>query len=82
MEEVVVLDLFSDHCIPIKVCDVCCILFEQEPTMSGMTGFVLQYVFVSEELDVDIFVGIGVFNPISLIFFFTIPMSESGDVSW
>jgi len=41
----------------------------------------LLYVFVSEELDVNVFVGIRVFNPIPLIFFIAIPMSESGDVS-
>jgi len=39
------------------------------------------YIFISEELDVDVFVGIGVFNPIPSIFFVAIPMSESGDVS-
>ena len=83
MEEVVVLDLFSECRIPIKVCDICCILFEQEPTMSSVVSLVLLlYIFVSEELDVDVFVGIGVFNPIPLIFCIAIPMSESGDVSW
>jgi len=51
--------------------------------MSGVVSPVLLlYIFVSKELNVDIFVGIGVFNPISPIFCITIPMSESGDVSW
>ena len=51
--------------------------------MSGVVSLVLLlYIFISEELDVDVFVGIGVFNPISPIFCVAIPMSESGDVSW
>jgi len=41
----------------------------------------LLYILISKELNVDIFVGIRVFNPISLIFFVAIPMSESGDMS-
>ena len=82
MEEVVVLDLLSKRHIPIKVCYVCCVLFEQEPTMSSVVSPVLLlYIFVSEELNVDVFVGIGVFNPISPIFCVAIPMSKSGDVS-
>ena len=82
MEEVFVLNLLSEHGIPIKVCGVCCVLFKQEPTVSGVASLVLLlYVFVSEELDVDIFVGIGVFNLISPIFWIAIPMSESGDMS-
>jgi len=83
LEGVVILDLFSKHHIPIKVCDVCCVLFEQEPTMSSVAGPVLLlYIFVRKEFNVDVFVGIRVFNPISLIFFVAIPMSKSGDVSW
>jgi len=81
LEEVVVLDLFPDCCIPVEVCDVCCILFEKEPTVSGVASLILGYVFVSEEFDVDVFVGIGVFNPIPSIFCVAIPMSESGNVS-
>jgi len=81
LEEVVVLDLFSNRCIPIKVCDVCCVLFKEEPTVSGVASLILGNIFVSEELDVDVFVGIGVFNPIPSIFCVAIPMSESGDVS-
>jgi len=51
--------------------------------MSGVASPVLLlYIFVSEELDVNIFVGIRVFNPISPIFCVAIPVSESGDVSW
>jgi len=49
--------------------------------MSGVMSPVLPYIFVSKELDVDVFVGIGVFNPISPIFFIAIPMSKSGDMS-
>ena len=50
--------------------------------MSGVASLVLLlYIFVSEELDVDVFVGIGVFNPIPSIFGIAVPMSESGDVS-
>ena len=51
--------------------------------MSSVVSLVLLlYIFVSEELDVNVFVGIGVFNPISLIFCVAIPVSESGDMSW
>jgi len=50
--------------------------------MSGMASPILFYIFVSEEFDVDVFVGIGVFNPIPSILLFFIPVSESGDVSW
>jgi len=51
--------------------------------MSGVASPVfLLYIFISEELDMDVFVGIGVFNPISPIFSVAIPMSESGDMSW
>jgi len=51
--------------------------------MSGVVSLVLLlYIFISKELDVDIFVGIRVFNPIPLIFCIAIPMSKSGDVSW
>jgi len=81
LEEIIVFDLFSKRRIPIKVCDVRCVLFEKEPTMSGVAVLILGNIFVSEELDVDIFVGIGVFNPIPSIFCVAIPMSESGDVS-
>ena len=81
MEEVIVLDLFSKRRIPVKVCNVRCILFEQEPTVSGVTKLILGNVLVSEEFDVDVFVGIGVFNPIPSIFGVAVPMSESGDVS-
>ena len=49
--------------------------------MSGVTGLILGNVLVGEEFDVDVFVGIGVFNPIPSIFYVAIPMSESGDVS-
>jgi len=81
LEGVIVLDLLSKRRIPIEVCNVRCVLFEDEPTMSGVASPVLGYIFVSEEFDVDVFVGIGVFNPIPSIFCVTIPMSESGDVS-
>ena len=49
--------------------------------MSGVTKLILGDVFVSEEFDVDVFAGIGVFNPIPSIFGVAVPMSESGDVS-
>ena len=49
--------------------------------MSGVTSLILGNVFVGEEFDVDVFVGIGVFNPIPSIFCVAVPMSESGDVS-
>jgi len=81
LEEVIVLNLLSNRRIPIKVCDVCCVLFKEEPTVSGVASLILGDIFVSEELDVDIFVGIGVLNPIPSIFCVAIPMSESGDVS-
>jgi len=81
LEEVVVLDLFSKRRIPIKVCNVRCVLFEKEPTMSGVANPVLGDIFVCEEFDVDVFVGIGVFNPIPSIFCIAVPMSESGNVS-
>ena len=81
MEEVIVLDLLSEGSIPIKVGNVCCVLFEQEPTVSGVASPVFGNVLVSEELNVDVFVGIGVFNPIPSIFCFAVPMSKSGDVS-
>jgi len=48
--------------------------------MSGVANLIFGYVFVSEEFDVDVFSGIGVFNPIPSIFCITIPMSESGNV--
>ena len=81
MEEIVVLNLFSERRIPIKVCNVRGILFEKEPTMSGVASLILGYVLVGEELDVDVFISIGVFNPIPLIFCIAVPMSESGNVS-
>jgi len=56
-------------------------LFEKEPTVSGVANLILSYIFVGEELDVDVFIGIGVFNPIPSIFVIAIPMSESRDVS-
>ena len=49
--------------------------------MSGVASPIFGYVFVSEELDVDVFVGIGVFNPVPSIFCIAIPMSEPRDVS-
>ena len=49
--------------------------------MSGVANPVLGYIFVGEEFDVDVFVGIGVFNPIPSIFCIAIPVSESGNVS-
>jgi len=49
--------------------------------MSGVANPVLGYIFVSEEFDVDVFGGIGVFNPIPSIFCIAVPMSESGNVS-
>ena len=49
--------------------------------MSGVAVLILGNIFVSEELDVDIFVGIGVFNPIPSVFCIAVPMSESGNVS-
>jgi len=49
--------------------------------MSGVTNLILGNVLVGEEFDVDVFVGIGVFNPIPSIFGVAVPMSESGDVS-
>jgi len=50
--------------------------------MSGVASPVLLlYIFISEELDVDVFVCIGVFNLIPSIFCVAIPVSESGDVS-
>jgi len=49
--------------------------------MSGVAGLILGYIFVSEELDVDVFGSVGVFNPVPSIFCVAIPMSESGDVS-
>jgi len=49
--------------------------------VSGVTNLILGNVFVSEEFDVDVFIGIGVFNPIPSIFVIAVPMSESGDVS-
>jgi len=49
--------------------------------MSGVAGLILGYIFVSEELDVDVFVGVGVLNPIPSILCVAIPMSKSGNVS-
>ena len=49
--------------------------------MPGVAALILGCIFVGEELDVDIFIGIGVFNPIPSIFIIAIPMSESRDVS-
>jgi len=49
--------------------------------MSGVTNPVLGDIFISEEFDVDVFVGIGVFNPIPSIFGVAVPMSEPGNVS-
>jgi len=49
--------------------------------MSGVTSPILGNVLVSEEFDVDVFVGIRVFNPIPSVFGVAVPMSESGDVS-
>ena len=56
-------------------------MFEKKPAMSSVTNPVFGYIFVSEEFDVDVFVGIGVFNPISSIFCIAVPMSKSGYVS-
>jgi len=81
LEEVIVLDLLSKRRIPIEVCNVRCVLFEEEPTMSGVASSVLSYIFVSEEFDMDVFVGIGVFNPVPSIFSVAVPVSESGNVS-
>jgi len=49
--------------------------------MSGVASPILSDVFVSKELNVDVFVGIGVFNPIPSIFGVAVPMSEPGNVS-
>jgi len=49
--------------------------------MSGVASPVFGYIFVSEELDVDVFVGIGVFNPVPSILSIAVPVSESGNVS-
>jgi len=78
LKEVVVLDLFPECRVPIKVCNVCRVLFKEKPAVSGVASSVLGYIFVSEEFDVDVFVGIGVFNPIPSIFCIAVPMSESG----
>ena len=48
--------------------------------MSGVANLILGNVFVSEEFDVDVFVGIGVFNPIPSIFGVAVPMSEPRNV--
>jgi len=75
LEEVVILYLLSERRVPIKVCGICGVLFQQEPTMSSVSGLVfLLYIFVSKELDVDVFVGIRVYNPISPIFWIVIPV--------
>ena len=49
--------------------------------MSGVVNPVLGYILIREEFDVDVFVGIGVFNPIPSIFCIAVPVSESGNVS-
>jgi len=49
--------------------------------MSGMTNSVFCNIFVGEEFNVDVFVGVGVFNPIPSIFGVAVPMSEPRDVS-
>ena len=49
--------------------------------MSGVANPVLGYILVGEEFDVDVFVGVGVFNPIPSIFGVAVPMSESRDMS-
>jgi len=49
--------------------------------MSGVARLVLCYIFVSKEFNVNVFVGIRVFDPIPSIFCVAVPMSESGDVS-
>jgi len=49
--------------------------------MSGVANLILGNIFVSEEFDVDVFVGIGVLNPVPSIFCIAVPMSESGNVS-
>jgi len=49
--------------------------------MSGVANPVLGYILVGEEFNVDVFVGIGVFNPVPSIFSVAVPVSESGNVS-
>ena len=49
--------------------------------MSGVANLILGNVFVSEEFDVDVFVGIGVFNPVPSILSVAVPVSESENVS-
>jgi len=56
-------------------------LFEKEPAVSGVASLILGYIFVGEEFDVNVFVSVGVFNPIPSIFVIAIPVSESRDVS-
>ena len=51
-------------------------MFDQEPTVSGVSGLVFLFdIFIGEELDVDVFVGIRVYNPISPIFWIAVPVS-------
>src|SRR5712675_1911978 len=78
--EIFVFDLLRERCIPRKICRVCGVLFESEPTMPRV-GSLLVLVFVSEELDVFVFVGFGILYPVSSVFWVTVPVGEVWDMS-
>ena len=45
-------------------------------------GSLLVSVFVSEELDVFVFVGFGILYPVSSVFWIVVPVGEVWDVGW
>jgi len=50
-------------------------LFEFEPAVSRV-GSLLVFVFVSEELDVFVFVSFGILYPVSSVFWVAVPVGE------
>jgi len=50
-------------------------LFESEPAVSRV-GSLFVFVFVSEELDVFVFVCFGILYPVSSVFWVTVPVGE------
>src|SRR5712671_1328412 len=79
--ETFVFDLLSERCIPRKICGVRSVLFEFEPAMSRV-GSVLIFIFVSEELNVFVFVGFGILYPVSSVLWVVVPVGESRYMWW
>ena len=50
-------------------------MFESEPAMSRV-GPLFVFILVSEELDVFVFVSLGILYPVSLVLWVAIPVGE------